>query len=98
VTYNTTFPTELADKLTSTLPNGVVSRLFGGFIHHKASMEPGRYDALEKAGFKLDRQGNIAHNVLIRYGGHCIDVGSCKKIGEGLVSFMNAFIGIQSLC
>ena len=67
------------------LPYGVLASLFNNFVRFKASQEPERFDALVKAGFKFDRKGNLAHNIYVRNGGHYIDVGASKKIGDGLV-------------
>lgn len=86
VTYNPTFPTDLADKLGYSFPPGVMGLLFKGFLNHKAMGEPERFDALEKAGFKVERYGNLANNIYNRYGGHYVDVGASRKIANGLVS------------
>ncbi|MGG6497627.1 UNVERIFIED_CONTAM: hypothetical protein NY603_32365, partial [Bacteroidetes bacterium 56_B9] len=37
----------------------------------------------EKAGFKVDRFGDLLTNLSVRFGGHYIDVGSCKRIVNG---------------
>lgn len=50
-----------------------------------ASKEPERFDALERAGFKTERYGNIQEHILVRLGGHYIDVGASKMIADGLV-------------
>jgi hypothetical protein len=86
VTYNGTFPTDLADELTNSLPTAVVSRLQKGFLHHKATLEPERFDALDRAGFKVERYGTLAHHLYERLGGHYVDVGASGKISKGLVS------------
>lgn len=44
------------------------------------------FDALENAGFRVDRSGDIVQILLERLGGHYVDVGASKKIAQGLVS------------
>jgi hypothetical protein len=87
VTYNATFPTDLADELTNSLPTAIVSLLQKGFLHHKATLEPERFNALERAGFKVERYGTLAHHLYERSGGHYVDVGASGKISKGLVSY-----------
>jgi len=87
VTYNATFPTDLADELTNSLPMAAVSLLQNGFLHHKATLEPERFDALSRAGFKVERYGSLAHHLYERSGGHYVDVGASGKISKGLVSY-----------
>ncbi|KAJ4318836.1 hypothetical protein N0V84_006649 [Fusarium piperis] len=50
-----------------------------------ARKEPERYEALERAGFKVDPFGDIQHAINVRLGGHYIDVGTSAKIGQGLI-------------
>lgn len=52
-----------------------------------ADNERTRFDALEAAGFKLDRYGSIIHHLYNRMGGHYMDVGASDKISRGLVLF-----------
>ncbi|KAF8862065.1 flavin-containing monooxygenase [Acephala macrosclerotiorum] len=82
--YNAHIPTTLADQLSWTFPVPIMSLLYKGF-HHRASLEPSRFDALEKSGFKLERNGNLAENLFERFGGHYIDVGASAKISQGLI-------------
>ena len=60
-------------------------------LHGRARQEPERYDGLEKAGFKLERDGEIMHNLFERYGGHYMDVGASAKIAKGLVFRSTSF-------
>jgi len=55
-------------------------------LHSRARGEPERFDALERAGFLVDRYGNMAHHLYNRLGGHYMDVGASAKIAQGLVS------------
>lgn len=84
--YNETIPTDLADKLGQTFPYAVSRLLFRGFLHHKAMSDSERFDALERAGFKVERYGDLAYHIFYRYGGHYVDVGASGKIAKGLVS------------
>jgi hypothetical protein len=78
-------PIEVADRLFFTGPQ-VVGRLMGNqMLHGKARKEPERFDALEKAGFKLDREGELSWYLFERFGGHYMDVGTSAKISNGLV-------------
>lgn len=54
-------------------------------LHSKAAQEPGRFDALEKAGFLLDRDGDIIYQIFERFGGHYMDVGTSARIASGQV-------------
>jgi len=56
------------------------------FLHGMAKRDGERYDALEKAGFNVERYGDIAHIMYERMGGHYMDVGTSAKIAKGLVS------------
>ena len=56
------------------------------YLGHKAAQEPERFDALERAGFLLDRGGDISTYLFERFGGHYMDVGASAKIAKGLVS------------
>jgi hypothetical protein len=51
-----------------------------------ASFDPERFDALERAGFRVERYGDLWKLLSERLGGHYIDVGASKKIAAGLVS------------
>jgi hypothetical protein len=57
-------------------------------LHFAASKQPERFDALEKAGFKTERYGNLTDSMYRRMGGHYMDVGASAKIAKGLVSFI----------
>lgn len=41
------------------------------------------FDALEAAGFRLDRKGDIYDNLYVRFGGHYVDVGTSARIAKG---------------
>ena len=58
-------------------------------LNGMAKAEPERFDALEKAGFKCIRYGDIVYQVFDRFGGHYMDVGASAKIANGLVRTFN---------
>jgi hypothetical protein len=43
------------------------------------------FDALERVGFKVDRFGDLIYHLYHLFGGHYQDVGTSKKIADGLV-------------
>lgn len=50
-----------------------------------AATQPERFDALERAGFKLDRSLDLWKCLTKRHGGHYMDIGGSAKIAKGLV-------------
>ena len=72
-------------------------------MNGQASQEPERFDALERAGFKTERYGDIIWQIYERMGGHYMDVGASDKIARGLVRTKNPtsneqrFIGLMNL-
>ncbi|GLA24772.1 flavin-containing monooxygenase [Aspergillus phoenicis ATCC 13157] len=74
-----------ADKQQLSTPLAV-SRLMSTLtLGAKIAQNPERFDALERAGFKVDRGAEVVAHVHERYGGHYIDVGNCANIAKGLV-------------
>lgn len=85
VTYNANKPTEEADRGTLTNPFAISEVMSKAVLNDMASQEPERFDALERAGFKTERYGNIQEHILVRLGGHYMDVGASKMVADGLV-------------
>lgn len=84
--YNADVPTVDADREQYSMPY-VIGRLMSRkALHAAASTEPERFDALEKAGFRVERYGDIMYHILEKLGGHYMDVGCSDKIAKGLVS------------
>ena len=83
--YNDHTPTELADRLAMSNPTNVTRLLALNGLTNMARQEPERFDALERAGFKTDRFGDIYRHLYERFGGHYMDVGASAKIAQGLV-------------
>lgn len=84
--YNADVPTVDADRDQYSMPH-VLGRLMSRrALHAAASKEPERFDALERAGFRVERYGDIMWHILVKLGGHYMDVGCSDKIAKGLVS------------
>ena len=88
VIYNDTMPTAIADRLFYSNPLAVTRLVSKSKGDAEAVKEPERFDALERAGFKVTRYGDIVSHVHERFGGHYIDMGSCAKIANGLVRWV----------
>lgn len=85
-TYNEQFPTDLADKLQMTGPSAAGRLIAKTTLDEMARGEPERFDALERAGFLVERYGDIFWHLFERAGGHYMDVGTSRKIADGKVS------------
>jgi len=83
--YNSTVPTEYADRAFSSNPLAVSRELTNSLLNGMAREEPERFDALERVGFKTQRYGSIMHHIYERLGGHYLDVGVSAKIAQGLI-------------
>jgi hypothetical protein len=65
-----------------------ISRLLSrSTLDKQVNSDPERFDALERAGFKTDRYGDLMWNLYERSGGHYLDVGTSAKIANGLVYY-----------
>ncbi|KAF2796703.1 FAD/NAD(P)-binding domain-containing protein [Melanomma pulvis-pyrius CBS 109.77] len=83
--YNANMPTETGDRIFFTNPIAV-GRLLGLLnLHGKIRNDPKRFDDLERAGFKLDRFGDLMYCMYERFGGHYMDVGGSGKIARGQI-------------
>ena len=85
VSWNANIPTEVADQMMLTAPLAIARLTNMLVLNGMAKTEPERFDALEKAGFKVIRYGDIIYQVFERFGGHYMDVGASAKIAQGLV-------------
>ena len=54
-------------------------------LHALAAADSERFDALERAGFRVERYGDFFHHLNERQGGHYVDVGASAKIAKGLI-------------
>lgn len=85
-TYNASVPTVDADREGYSMPYVVTRLLSQRALHAMAAREPDRFDALERAGFAVERYGDIMWHICEKLGGHYMDVGCSDKIAKGLVS------------
>ncbi|KAF9770014.1 hypothetical protein IL306_012484 [Fusarium sp. DS 682] len=85
IIYNDRIPTEVSDRAMFSHPVSIARLLSAKKFHAMARAQPERYEALERAGFKVDPFGDIQEAINIRLGGHYIDVGTSAKIGKNLV-------------
>ncbi|QGI77016.1 hypothetical protein CEK25_003745 [Fusarium fujikuroi] len=83
--YNSNIPTETSDRGMFSLPISIARILSSKVFHAMARAQPERYEALERAGFKVDPFGDIQDAINVRLGGHYIDVGTSAKIGKNLI-------------
>ncbi|KAI5362415.1 putative flavin monooxygenase, FAD/NAD(P)-binding domain superfamily [Septoria linicola] len=81
--YHRGQPNEIPDRRQLTNPLKISREMTNRNVHHLIKQNPKRFDDLEKAGFKVDRFGDLATNLQIRFGGHYIDTGSCQRIIDG---------------
>ncbi|TVY81082.1 putative indole-3-pyruvate monooxygenase [Lachnellula suecica] len=88
-------PTEIADRIGSSNPNAVADLASQLSLKAMVDKEPERFDALERAGFKVDRYGSIIHHIANRMGGHYLDVGVSKKISDGLITMKSDSVPIR---
>lgn len=86
----------MADRTFFTGP-AVVGRMLGNrMLQGKARADWGRFEALQKAGFKLDPEADMSYYIFERLGGHYMDVGASGKIARGEVSSLRPKQGSQA--
>ncbi|GIZ36534.1 hypothetical protein CKM354_000000500 [Cercospora kikuchii] len=83
--YNAKIETHVANRAGYSMPNAVTRLLSRKALHGMADRESERFDALERAGFRCQRYGEMQWHLLERFGGHYIDVGCSKLIAEGKI-------------
>jgi cation diffusion facilitator CzcD-associated flavoprotein CzcO len=85
--YNDDMPTHVSDTMMVSTPNPITRLMAMRGIGKMMSMEPERFEALEKQGFKTVHAENfdLYHCLLERFGSHYIDVGVSKKIADGMI-------------
>lgn len=66
-------------------PLGVIRQISRISHNLRASEDFERFDALERAGFRVERFGDLWKLLSQRLGGHYIDVGTSQKVADGLV-------------
>ena len=73
----------VADREEYTYPNKILREIVNSAVHTGISAHPERFDALEHAGFQLERFGDIYYNLYVRFGGHYVDIGASDRIARG---------------
>ncbi|KEF51438.1 uncharacterized protein A1O9_12587 [Exophiala aquamarina CBS 119918] len=81
--YRKDVATSDADQEAQSLPNVVSRLLFDKSLNAQAALQPERFDALERAGFQVQRYGDLLWHINERFGGHYIDVGCSERISRG---------------
>ncbi|KAG8626324.1 hypothetical protein KVT40_005269 [Elsinoe batatas] len=81
--YNLSTPVPHADRLAVTYPNKIMREMTNSAVHALIDAHPERFDALERAGFLLERKGDIYDNLYRRLGGHYVDIGTSAQIARG---------------
>ncbi|KIW81779.1 hypothetical protein Z517_04805 [Fonsecaea pedrosoi CBS 271.37] len=83
--YNAHVPTVDADREQYSMPYAVTRLLSRKALHGMAAKEPERFDALERAGFRVERYGDIMWHICEKLGGHYMDVGCSDLIAKGKI-------------
>ncbi|KAF2095625.1 FAD/NAD(P)-binding domain-containing protein [Rhizodiscina lignyota] len=83
--YNASSNIEVVDRIFMAMPTAVQRIMMNNGINGMAKKEPERFDALEKKGFKVDRDVDMIHILFERVGGHYMDVGTSAKVADGTI-------------
>jgi hypothetical protein len=78
-------PIEEADRKVMGLPLAIIRHMTMLRYGSLAMKNPDRFDALERAGFRVERFGDLCKQLAKHGGGHYTDVGGSAKIAAGLV-------------
>ncbi|GAQ05930.1 hypothetical protein ALT_3251 [Aspergillus lentulus] len=78
-------PLETSDRTLFAGPLAVSRLTTMAALNTQAEAEPERFAALERAGFRAERYGDLIGLLSERFGGHYIDVGASAKIAQGLI-------------
>lgn len=83
--WNMNTPTIVSDRMSNGAPikmgNEIITRNMREAAKRPEYVE--LFDGLERAGFKLDREAMMLDQIMSRYGGYYIDVGTCRHIANG---------------
>ncbi|KAK4495527.1 hypothetical protein PRZ48_013859 [Zasmidium cellare] len=88
-TYNLDKPTEAADRELATAPIKIQREIANSQLWGSFRANPESFDELEKAGFRVDRYGELFKVFYERLGGHFVDVGSGARIIKGDIKVKN---------
>ncbi|KAL3481715.1 flavin-containing monooxygenase [Aspergillus californicus] len=83
--YNAQIPTALSDKFSFIGPHAVQRLVSQSYIHNLVRHNWDQFEALEKAGFRVDAFGDPHFHLNERLGGHYMDVGASEKIRKGII-------------
>ncbi|KAF7196322.1 putative indole-3-pyruvate monooxygenase YUCCA8 [Pseudocercospora fuligena] len=81
--YNMQKLTEVADREQVTMPTKITRQIVNRTVHGLIGRNPELFDGLERAGFRVDRYGDLFTHLYIRYGGHYVDIGASERIIKG---------------
>jgi Pyridine nucleotide-disulphide oxidoreductase len=95
--YNPDYSIEEADRQVMAMPITVTRAASLHGTKTLAALEPERFDSLERAGFRVERYGDLWKLLSDRLGGHYMDVGTSRKISDGLVCIPHANLPISRL-
>lgn len=95
LTYNAKVPLAVADRLGQSNPNAVLRLLIMTRMHAMIRQNMGRFEALQKAGFRVNLSCDPLWHLLERLGGLYMDVGTGKKIADGLVGSPPSMLRVE---
>ncbi|RAH49265.1 flavin-containing monooxygenase [Aspergillus brunneoviolaceus CBS 621.78] len=81
--FNDVTPTEVSDREMNLVPTAVARLMTMAAVHPQAAAEPERFQALLRAGFRVEVFGDLIYQLNQRLGGHSMDTGSSAMIARG---------------
>ncbi|KAH7354847.1 hypothetical protein BKA65DRAFT_497134 [Rhexocercosporidium sp. MPI-PUGE-AT-0058] len=81
--YNLEIPPQVADRIAGTEPLKVSREIMKSIFKVAFEVEKERFDALERVGFRLNRDMPLVDGVVLRLGGYYIDVGTSARVAKG---------------
>ena len=93
--YNTDIPTSTADRINYTQPTKVLGQIAARNLRKRYTDESARFDALDRAGFKVDRDQNFPDQINKQYGGYYIDIGTSQKIVDGHIKVKSGVAPVE---
>jgi cation diffusion facilitator CzcD-associated flavoprotein CzcO len=81
--YNLSRPTHVPDCEQATMPLKISRELLNRSLRPVLRQHAPLYDRLEAVGFRVDRCPDAGSKILVRRGGHYVDIGACRRIVEG---------------
>ena len=94
--YNDKMPMKLSDELLFTHPTSIARLLAKKKFDTYARSVPEYWEALERAGFRVEPYGDLIETLSVHLGRHYLDVGTSAKIAQGLVGrpSLNGYPGL----